>query len=69
VASNAFGIEVTWQSVTNRIYSLERSTNLAVLPSFVPLVTNIMGQAGVTTYTDTNVNTAGPFFYRVGVRE
>ncbi len=27
-----------------------------------------MGQAGTTSYADTNVAGAGPFFYRVGVK-
>jgi hypothetical protein len=33
------------------------------------LATNLPGQPGSTTYTDTNAAGAGPFFYRVGVRD
>jgi hypothetical protein len=57
---------VTWQSVVGVNYSLERSANLAA--PFMLLGTNIVGQAGTTSYTDTNAAGAGPFFYRVGVK-
>jgi PKD repeat protein len=62
------GITVTWQSVTNRSYYLQRSLDLSAHPLFVDMQSNIVGQAGTTTYTDTNVAGAGPFFYRVGVQ-
>jgi len=42
---------------------LERSANLAA--PFALLATNIIGQAGTTSYADMS---AGPFFYRVGVK-
>jgi hypothetical protein len=58
---------VTWQSVAGVSYFLERSTNLASQGSFAPIVTNILGQAGTTTYADTNAVGPGPFCYRVGV--
>ncbi|MGO8926509.1 MAG: choice-of-anchor Q domain-containing protein [Limisphaerales bacterium] len=56
---------VTWQSVAGINYFLERSPNLA--SHFTLLATNILGQAGITSYADTNATGAGPFFYRVGV--
>jgi hypothetical protein len=60
-------IVVTWQSVTNVTYFLQRATNFGVQPAFQPLAGNIIGQAGVTSYTDTNAPAPGPYFYRVGV--
>ena len=58
-------VTVSWQSVTGVNYFLERSGNLAA--PFTLLATNIIGQAGTTSYADTNVIGAGSFFYRVGV--
>jgi hypothetical protein len=63
------GVAVSWQSVDTRTYFLERSTNLGVAPAFLPLRSNIVGQAGSTTLTDTNAAGVGPVFYRVGVQE
>jgi hypothetical protein len=60
---------VSWLSVGNRTYFLERSTNLIVAPAFLPFSSNIVGQAGSTTLTDTNAAGIGPVFYRVGAQE
>src|ERR1019366_8242200 len=64
-SNNLSGIVVQWASVNTRTYCLERSTNLGDQPPFLTLATNIVGQAGVTSYTDTNAVGNGPFFYRV----
>ena len=56
---------VRWQSVAGVSYFVERSENLD--SPCMPLATNIVGQAGTTSYADTNATGAGPFFYRVGV--
>ena len=57
---------VAWQSVAGVNYFLERNANL--VSPFTVLATNITGQAGTTSYADTNATGGGPFFYRVGVR-
>ena len=59
---------VSWESVSGKNYFLERSTSLATNASFLPLASNLVGQAGSTTFTDTNAASAGPRFYRVGVQ-
>jgi hypothetical protein len=64
-ATNA--IAISWQSVGGLDYFLQRSTNLA-LP-FTVLTSNVVGQAAITSYADTNASGAGPFFYRVGVAQ
>jgi hypothetical protein len=64
----ASGVTVTWQSVTNRSYYLQRSLDLSAQSPFLNVRSNIVGQAGTTTYIDTNSVGAGLFFYRVGVQ-
>ncbi len=68
VTNDTPGLQVTWQSVPTRTYWLDRATNLASLPSFSTIASNIVGQAVTTTYTDTTATSPGPFFYRVGVQ-
>ena len=60
-------VTVTWQSVVGVSYFLERCTNLASLPPFSLLATNLAGQPYTTSYTDTAATNACPYFYRVGV--
>jgi hypothetical protein len=63
--STGTNVAVSWQSVAGVNYFLARSANLAA--PFTLVATNITGQAGTTTYRDTNATGPGPFFYRVGV--
>jgi hypothetical protein len=67
-SNGVLGVVVSWQSVSNRTYFLERAGNLGVQSPFSLLTSNITGQAGTTSFTDTNVIGPGPFFYRVGVQ-
>jgi hypothetical protein len=65
----ANGIQIRWHSVSGQTYFLDRSTNLGTVPAFSPFVETVLGQTGTTFFTDTNAVGAGPFYYRVGVRE
>jgi hypothetical protein len=62
------GVSVNWQSVSGRTYFLQCSTNLGARPAFSAIQSNIVGQTGITSVTDTNAAGLGPRFYRVGVQ-
>ena len=66
--ANGVGSTVSWQSVSNRFYYLLRSTNVASIASFTAIQSNIVGQAGSTSYTDTTATNFGPYFYRIGIQ-
>jgi hypothetical protein len=59
-------VTVTWKSTAGVSYFLQRGANLGSPLVFV--AANILGQAGTTSYADTNATGTGPFFYRVGVQ-
>ena len=59
---------VSWQSVANRTYFLQRSANVGIEP-FTTLQDNISGQPGITSFADTNALDGQRLFYRVGVKD
>jgi hypothetical protein len=59
---------ITWQSVAGINYFIQRGGDLGVQSSFLTIQSNIVGQAGMTSYVDTNTVSGEPLFYRVGVQ-
>ncbi len=60
---------LSWTSVVNRTYFLERATNLLGSAAFCLLQSNLRGRAGTTSFTDTDIPPGTPLFYRVGVQQ
>jgi hypothetical protein len=67
-SNSVSGVSVLWESVQGISYFLQRGTNLAAEANFLTIQSSIAGKVGTTGYLDTNANTAGPYFYRVGVQ-
>jgi hypothetical protein len=68
-ASNSTaGVTVTWESVNGKTYFLQRSANWTAASGFSSIQSNIAGQAGMTSFIDTNTSGSGAGFYRVGVQ-
>jgi hypothetical protein len=66
IAANAMnGIVVVWGSATNRLYTLQRSSNLAT--AFTNLAQHILSTPPENIYLDTTATNAANFFYRVKV--
>jgi hypothetical protein len=62
-------VTLSWQSVAGVNYFLERSTNVAgPSPVFMPVAQDLLGQVGVTRFTDTNTAGLPRLFYHVGVK-
>jgi hypothetical protein len=66
--SNSNGVNILWQSVNNRTYYLQRSPAPGTSSAFSTVQSNIPGQVGITTLTDTSPGAGGSFFYRIGVQ-
>jgi hypothetical protein len=65
VTNSVSGVTVSWESSSGIDYNVLRVTNLA--SAFTTIQSNIVGQAGTTSYMDTTATNGGPYFYRVTV--
>src|ERR1041385_3707320 len=68
---NGSDLYVSWQSATNRVYFVERATNLAPPIVFHMIATNIvrgLSSGSTIGIIDRNAASLSPVFYRVGVQ-
>jgi len=68
LSNNPLAVLVSWQSSSGINYYLQRCEDLSSQPVFVTIQSNIVGQIGITSFTDTNVIPGRPSWYRVGVQ-
>jgi hypothetical protein len=69
VTNTSAGVTLSWQSVSNRTYFIERATNLAMPAPFQLLQSNLAGHDGSTAFIDASPAGRGAYLYRVGVRQ
>jgi hypothetical protein len=70
-SSSPTGMVLRWPSISNRYYTLTRSTNLVTGTNgfiAIPGAQNMPATPTENCYTD-KVQSTGPFFYRINVRE
>ena len=69
VSNSPNGNIVRWQSEANKLYCLQRSTNLLANPAFVSIYTNfLIPFPAILVFTDKTATNGGSYFYRVGVK-
>lgn len=60
------GLTVKWLSASNKLYVIERATNL-ISGFSTALATGVSSTPPLNSYTDATATNAGPFFYRIRV--
>jgi hypothetical protein len=69
VANNPSGVSVSWRSVDNRRYYLQGGTALGAHASFSTIQSNLVGQAGATSFTATSITNGFNYYYRAGIQQ
>jgi hypothetical protein len=66
--ANPPAVTLTWQSVTNRTYCLQRAFDLTGPGGFMSIASNIPGRLSTTSFTNADAFGPGPVLYRVLVQ-
>jgi formylglycine-generating enzyme required for sulfatase activity len=65
-ATDGNGITLKWVSAPNKVYMVERCTDLVA--GFSVLISNITATAPVNSQTDNTATNSGPYYYRIKVQ-
>ena len=60
---------LSWSSVSNHTYFLERSAQWSGVPGFSSVQSNIVGHGEITSFTERNAPESRTFYYRVGLQQ
>jgi hypothetical protein len=65
VGAGGGGIQISWASEANRLFTVQRSSNLRT--GFTNIVQQVLSTSPESTWLDATATNAGPYFYRVKV--
>ena len=67
MVGGANGVAITWGSVTNKFYAVQRSSGLGSPPMFTSIAEHLLSTPPQNSYLDLSATNGGVFFYRVCV--
>ena len=61
----ASGVQLEWDTLTGKVYRVERATNLLETDPFSEVMTVVTGEFISTQFVDTNASPDGTYYYRI----
>ena len=67
IGGGAGGIQVSWGASSNRLYSVQRSSDLRAGSGFTNVLEHVVATPPENTFLDTTATNGVPYFYRIKV--
>ena len=67
IGGDAGGIQVSWGAVSNRLYTVQRSSDLRAGGGFTNVIEHVVATPPENTSLDTTATNGVPYFYRIKV--